>query len=430
MSVFKNVLKDPKVREEVILLASQGMASREIATMVGSSKSAVGDLLRGTTHAAWVTEYEAAQQLVTELEEEEPMQEEEGGIDELCESPDHDVASLAKRLRTAQKANSQLRRAINGAADTTSHIPDMVKAIELATKRINNSPITNWELTDVGNGNTPAIYEILLSDYQIGKVGQHYNSKLAEKAMKKMGDEVLQKLITSTELYDPKKIILASLGDIVEDHLKHGVQSAVSTDCGLSEQMALATEHLWSYIVKPLAETLVPMEVICIAGNHGSSEHKGMDMYKAGLYSYDYAIYKALEGYCRVAGYSHVKFVIPEGCFGYTEIFGRYAVYEHGYFNTCTEKSLEDQRNKRSNQLKRHIEYFRCGDMHHLCNFDNGRLVVNGAFFGVDTEGVEYSGILGFSSVPAQLMMIHTDDSSLGRNTVKETHVIQVADGY
>lgn len=57
MSIFKNVLKDPKVREEVMLLDAQGVASREIATLVGSSKSAVGDMLRGETWVQWLEEY-------------------------------------------------------------------------------------------------------------------------------------------------------------------------------------------------------------------------------------------------------------------------------------------------------------------------------------------------------------------------------------
>lgn len=70
------------------------------------------------------------------------------------------------------------------------------------------------------------------------------------------------------------------------------------------------------------------------------------------------------------------------------------------------------------------------GDMHHICDYNNGQEVVNGAFFGVDNEGVEYSGILGFNSVPAQKMMIHTREDSIGRNTIKRNINIQVADGY
>ncbi len=423
-------LNDDTIKSKIIELDSQGYTNRQIADACNIPRSTVGDFLRKDTYQSWWAKQ--GQTVEEEFEVTSPDSDTVGEAIEvasLCESADWDVANLAKRLRTAQRTNAQLRRTMNAATDVATHIPDMVKAVEKATQKVSlHEPVV--QAFPKQGGTEEAIVEILLSDYQIGKVGQYFNSKLAEQAMKKYG-EAIQKIIYSTALnYSPQKIVLALLGDLVEDHLKHGVQSATSTDCGLSEQMALAIEHLWKYIIQPLAESGIPMEVVCIAGNHGSSQHKGMDMFKAGLYSYDYTIFKALEGYCKVGGYDQVEFTIPEGCFAYTEIFGRCAVYEHGYFNSCTEKSLEDQRNKRSNQLKRHVEYFRCGDMHHVCNYDNGSLVVNGAFFGVDTEGQEYSGIMGFSSIPAQVTMVHTKERSLGRNTVKETHTIQVADGY
>jgi hypothetical protein len=351
-------------------------------------------------------------------------------LEDACDSEDWHVANLAKRLRTTQRTNSQLRKVINSDVDRTSHFPSMVSAVEKATSDLNSTVYAQRPYVLEETGTQPAIMEILFSDWQIGKVGQYYNSNLGERALAYYGQQLIKLIDDRKAKYKLDKIVFGSLGDIVEDHLKHGVQSATSTDCGLSEQMAKAIVGIWEQVLQPLGELGIPIELICIAGNHGSSEHKGMDMYKAGLYSYDYAIYKALEGYCKVAGYKHVKFIQPEGCFGYTDIYGRYAVYEHGYFNSCTEKSLLDQLGKRSSQIKRHVEYFRCGDMHHVCAYDNAKLVVNGAFFGADDEGVEYSGILGFNAIPAQVVMFHTDEKSIGKNTVSEFITIQVAEGY
>jgi hypothetical protein len=351
-------------------------------------------------------------------------------LEEACNSDDWHVANLAKRLRTTQRTNSQLRKVINSDVDHTTHFPSMIEAVQKATSELNSTVYAQRPYVLEETGTQPAIMEILFSDWQIGKVGQYYNSNLGERALAYYGQQLIKLIDDRKGTYKLDKIVFASLGDIVEDHLKHGVQSATSTDCGLSEQMAKGIIGIWENVLQPLGEIGVPIEVMCIAGNHGSSEHKGMDMYKAGLYSYDYAIYKALEGYCKVAGYKHVKFIQPEGCFGYTDIYGRYAVYEHGYFNSCTEKSLLDQLAKRSNQIKRHVEYFRCGDMHHVCAYDNAKLVVNGAFFGADDEGVEYSGILGFNAIPAQVVMFHTDEKSIGKNTVSEFITVQVAEGY
>ena len=88
---------------------------------------------------------------------------------------------------------------------------------------------------------------------------------------------------------------------------------------------------------------------------------------------------------------------------------------------------MSDQMKKRGQQIKKHVEYFRCGDMHHVCSYDCHRMVLNGAFFGADDGGIEYSGILGFSAIPSQVVMIHKKDNGIGRNTVKEFITLQVS---
>ena len=342
----------------------------------------------------------------------------------------YNISNLATRLRNAQKTNNQLRKIHREDIDKGSKYEAMLAGVQDATERLNN--YTKAENPPIRlDTETNTVMEILFSDLQIGKVGQYYNSEIAKEELFNYG-LTLQQLIEDKQEdgFNVEKIVFASLGDTVEDHLKHGVQSAVSTDSGLAEQMSNAITYIWKYVLAPLAEFGIPIEFIGIAGNHGSSEHKGMDMYKAGLYSYDYVIYKSLEGYCDVAVYDHVTFKIPVGCFGFADIYGKYAIYEHGYFNSATEKSMEDQMKKRGRQIKKHVEYFRCGDMHHSCSYDNHKMVLNGAFFGTDTEGLEYSGILGFNSIPSQVVMFHENERSIGKNTVKDYIAIQVAENY
>lgn len=410
-----------KVNHEEIInfkINNPEWGSRAIAAELGCNKS--------TVNRVWAA-YKQGTEVASE-EQQDTQYDFDAELEAACNSSDEQLANYAKRLRTAQKTNTQLRRAITGSVDQTEHFGAMVEAIGRATDRLSGVSIDVTKLQSGRKGVPNATAEILFSDFQIGKVGQYYDSAKAEMAIKKFGEGIMEEL--STPDFNIERIVFASLGDTVEDHLKHGVQSATSTDSGLAEQMARATAYIWEHLLAPLGALEIPMDVICIAGNHGSSQHKGMDMYKAGLYSYDYPIYKALEGYCKVMGWDHVRFIIPEGVFAYTTIYGRTAVYEHGYFNTCTEKSVTEQKYKRGQQLKRHVDYFRCGDLHHICDYNNGQEVVNGAFFGIDTEGVEYSGIIGFSSTPAQKMMIHTDERSIGRNTIKRNINIQVADGY
>lgn len=71
---------------------------------------------------------------------------------------------------------------------------------------------------------------------------------------------------------------------------------------------------------------------------------------------------------------------------------------------------MRDQMTKRGQQIKKHVEYFRSADKHHVCAYDASKLVLNGALFGVDSTGSEYSGVLGFSSIPAQVIMWHQEE--------------------
>ena len=85
-----------------------------------------------------------------------------------------------------------------------------------------------------------------------------------------------------------------------------------------------------------------------------------------------------------------------------------------------------DQMRKRGAQLKVHPNYWRQGDRHHHITYGQGEQILNGAFFGIDTEGLEYSGILGFNSVPSQTLVWHTEEKCQWKATVKDVVNSQV----
>ncbi len=366
-----------------------------------------------------------------ELDEEvESLDEQELSDDQLetlCENSDWNLANLAKRLRTAQRTNNQLRKIqrdmFDGKSDDPTDLVDMLDVLE-------KSLLQGMPKLDISTPTSLAtedkIVEILFSDLQIGKKSESWDTPTAIRTLKYYGLEVL-KII---ERVKPSKIVFASLGDITEDHLKHGVQSAISTDTGLAEQMANAIEQIWWSVLSPIIATGIPLHFVGIQGNHGSSEHKGMDMYKAGRYGYDYPLYATWRTMCKVVGADHVTFDIPEGHFTTYEIFGKVTLAEHGYGHNCTEAGLLKHRDKRANNLKMYIDRYVCGDMHHECMYDNGNLVVNGAFFGVAYDAIEYSGILGFHAVPCQSVMVHSPTTGVGQSTVVEKLTIQTAKGY
>lgn len=346
-------------------------------------------------------------------------------IEEGIDRGDEEFVKQAKRLRNAQKTNTQLRRLQRNSFDNEELYEQFLEGVEMAVKNLNVSETTTLKYRPHTNAKG-ATLEILFSDLQIGKVSRYYNTEIAKRAVREYCQGILQAIMDREALYNVERIVFAMVGDIVEDHMKHGVQSAISTDTGLAEQMHDAITCIWEDLLHPLASLNIPMDVLCVTGNHGSSMHKGMDSFKAGRYSYDFVIHQALASLARVTKLDHVTFNIPDGTFGTMEIYGKHAVYEHGYHNNQSEKGMTDQMMKRGQQLKRHVSYWRQGDKHHHACFGQGEQVLNGAFFGIEQEGLEYSGILGFCSVPSQTVMFHVDEKVGGRSNIKEVLNIQV----
>lgn len=403
-----------KEQLEAKALYQEGKNPTEIANILWE-KATKESTVRGWIKRGWLDDDQ----------QDSPEEEIDEELEEFCNSKDWCVANLAKRLRAAQRQNNQLRRVQRGLFDKDDTTKESIlDGILRVTKDM--PPVKCMEYTPSDNQLTYATLEILFSDLQIGKVSRFYNTDIAKNAVAEYGEGILATIKEKESKYYIEKIVFAMIGDIIEDHLKHGVSSSVSTDTGLSEQMHDAIECIWTGTLSPLAQLGIPLEVMCVTGNHGSSQHKGMDSFMAGRFSYDYVIYKTLQRYCELSNYHHVTFNIPDGTFGYLDIYGKWAVYEHGYHNNHSEKGMVDQKMKRGSQIGEYVSYWRQGDKHHHITYGQGSEILNGAFFGIDKEGLEYSGILGFDSVPCQTLVFHIDEPNKGKSNIKEIINIQV----
>ena len=349
-------------------------------------------------------------------------------LDELIETtPDAELAKVSRTLRSVQKRNNLLARQLRACGDNGNFLEEALEGVVSATEALLGGDETIKLDYRPQFSVKNATLEILFSDLQIGKVSRFYNTPIAKEAVRKYCLGIMETIVQRETMYNIERIVFAMVGDVVEDHLKHGPQSSISTDTGLAEQMHDAIECVWKGLLQPLGALGIPMDVICITGNHGSSQHKGMDAFKAGRYSYDFVIHHTLRRYCELSGFEHVTFNIPDGTFGYMDIYGKIAIYEHGYHNPCSEKGMTEQMMKRGQQIGKHVSFWRQGDKHHHAAFGQGQQVLNGAFFGIETEGIEYSGILGFNSIPSQTIMFHTDEAdALGSGNIREVLNIQV----
>jgi hypothetical protein len=266
--------------------------------------------------------------------------------------------------------------------------------------------------------------ELLFSDLQIGKLSPGYNTAVAKARMKEYTRAALFKMEQAAAAgYRIERIVLGVIGDIIESDKKHK-NSARATDTGTAEQIWDATEGLFLYVIEPLARIGIQVDVICVTGNHDWDDH-GLAMFEPGKQQLSWPLYQSLRLLTKRAGYFNVSFDIPEGSYTTAEIYGQTALYEHGVGVSATETAMKAHKVKRAEQEKKHITYFRMGDKHNVCSFNSGTFVVNGAFFGATKGGVEYSGIAGYDSVPAQWMSFHVPRED-ERLTIFDTFVIQL----
>lgn len=256
-----------KLKNNPELVAAIEAALNAGDSVRGVAKDILGAETRESTIRAAIKRGDIT--LGTDGDAEDTLSEEQ--IEVLCEHPDYSVSNLAKRLRSAQRTNTQLRKVqkeLFDGADGGFTLEDFTSKLKSELK------LPKRSFTKVLRGNpSERTVEVLFSDLQIGKCSEFYNTENALSAMEYYGQEVLNII----KEVNPEKIVFASLGDIIECAKKHGLQSAYSTDTSNAQQLANATKSMWKYVVEPLISTGISMTILGVAGNHGSDAEKGFN---------------------------------------------------------------------------------------------------------------------------------------------------------
>ena len=252
-----------------------------------------------------------------------------------------------------------------------------------------------------------------------------YDSKVAERRVDEWCTVVLERINMYITLgFKIDKIVLALLGDIIESSAKHGLQSARACDTGTAVQIQMATDLIFHRVIRRLAEVGVPMDIVCITGNH-DWDGNGLFMFKPGREQLSWPMYHAIKSMTEIAGIN-AEFFIPEGAFHVHQIYNTRVLYEHGVGVAAGYNQMKQHLAKRTDQLKKYITLFRMGDKHNICQYNNNRYVVNGAFFGDNRQGDEYSGIAGYDGEPAQIMFAHIKRKTDRRTTIWDSLAIQL----
>jgi len=322
---------------------------------------------------------------------------------------DDDISdeTLVKNITTtysARKAASKLRKENKALIESGLMVEHYITAVKEAVKDIKPIKVKKRKKTKGKN----MTIELLFSDIQIGKITPSYNSEVARLRIIEYARAVIFKIeqhIASG--YNVEKIVLAILGDIIEMSEKH-YDSMRATDHGTPEQIRMAIQYIHNYVIIPLAELGIDMDVVCITGNHSNAQG-GIKSHDPGKEHLSWPIYHALDMLSKSSGFKHVKFDIPIGAFTTYKIYGSTILYEHGCGITVTDSGMKAHASKRSLQRGEFIDFIRIGDRHQIQQFSGGRYIVNGAMFSADGEGREYSSIKGYSSYAEQLMLCYVE---------------------
>lgn len=325
------------------------------------------------------------------------------------------------RSRNMSSSNNALRRDMRAVLDENQLLRDyrdLIKDI-----RIESMPVVPRRYNPDGKKMT---VEALFSDLQIGKLSGNYNSAVARQRVFEYGEALVQKINQHVHAgYDVELIKLVVLGDVIESDKKH-INSARGCDMGTAEQMKEATELLIQLIGK-LVHTGINVHVIMVTCNHDWDGH-GMNSFMAGQEHLSWPMYNAVKMVSEAMYGDSVMFDIPRGAFHLDNIYGTNVLYEHGVGVASSQAGLEKRRDQRAQQLGVHVGLFRMGDKHSICRFNNDRLIVNGAFFGTDTVGGEYSSFLGYQNEPSQIALFHVKRRQGDpRSTIFDTMTIQLA---
>jgi hypothetical protein len=335
-----------------------------------------------------------------------------------------DNFELTRTNRNLTNRNNKLARELRGMGDAVISKADTLQAIAQAVSATH--PTNEWPHTfppKINNGRGITI-EVLFSDLQIGKLMDGYDSQVAVRRVEEY-IEVIMARIASYELqgYRIEKIILAVLGDVIESDKKHE-NSGRGCDIGTADQMKMAIELLYHQIIKRLATVGAPMDVVMITGNHDHDGH-GLSMFMPGREHLSWPLYHAVRMLSEAQGID-AEFFIPEGSHLIHSVYGCNILYEHGVGVATSEAAMKSHVAKRINQTKQYIHLYRMGDKHNICRFNNDRFVVNGAFFGDDRIGSDFSGIKGYDGEPAQVMFAYVQRTDDRRTPIFDSLVIQL----
>jgi hypothetical protein len=243
--------------------------------------------------------------------------------------------------------------------------------------------------------------EPLFSDLHIGKLTRDFNREVLQRRLSHYACEILE--ISRT--INVERIVLAALGDFIENQTMHGIHSVRNCEFSTSQQIQFMIEDFWEYVLLPLCLEGIPIDFFGVSGNH-DRDTPSREYHYPGRHNFTFIIYNTLKLMAHTCGFKHVKFEIPDIAYCQVQIYGLNVVFEHfDQLKSMNPDSAVKLIQKRSDQLEKPIHHIRGGHFHTANFIDGGRIVFNGGMPG----GEGYSDTKGYKSNPGQVVSVYSN---------------------
>ena len=322
--------------------------------------------------------------------------------------------SRLKTIARTKKSNSFTAKENRTIIQAWNDRDDILEAVRSAAKEINKIKIKPVKLKK-SKKKKHMTKELLLSDIHFGKlitegdVKSPFNLEICKARLKVVVEATIKEIIRDSKEYNIDEIVLALLGDIIENYSMHVLESARGCEFGNSKQVYEALINIFKIVIVPLNQLGIPMRVAAVTGNHDrDGTHKTFS--NPGEENFTHIIYNTLKDFCEIGGLKNIEFIIPKDPWAIIDIYNNTILYEH--YDNCKNpdrKALETLMTKRAHQLCITIDYMRGGHFHEPTSFRNGRMQINGCLTGNDS----YASVLGFSGGASQTLNSYVNSNRI-----------------
>lgn len=323
---------------------------------------------------------------------------------EFYASDDNQVQTLRSLHRT-KRNSSRTARENRAVLDVWERRDDLLETVESTVKNIALKKIKVPKPLPKSRKKKSMTMELLFSDVHYGKKidnidGNTVDIGVIRDRVRKVARSVIKEVKRESAFFNIDQVVIAMLGDLIENANFHGVESTKACEFSTSRQVHEAIDSIFFDLLVPIASTGVKVHLPCVTGNHDRWD-KDKTYVKPGEDNATYIIYKVVQMLCERSGLKNVTFDIVSGLYTHTSIYGNVVLYEHGdELRSINRDAMVAQMGKRQGQIGKVIDFYRVGHWHEPVSYGQGRIMVNGSVPGQDS----YADSKGFWSEPVQIL--------------------------